>query len=512
MIWLTFYFAFAFALLCVLIALKSRRKFKFREGIKIPRVSIWTAIRVVTQFYTDLLLPIQTIRKEGGNIAYINVLSENFIVVSNADMIQSFSRDPDRLITKSLQSPAFDALREIFGPSVVSLDSGIAHSHLRRYLVPTLSAGLKQHFDGISGMVNKLLFKLDDIYSERTSENQFVNLNFVMKLLAFDMFGEIAMNYDFGALECCDFMADFPGDKTSTVLLAVDYLSGYTREWALLSSVPLVGSALTIAVRRKIKKALAVIHAFFNEIFERRQSESPRTYNKRHKDILDVLIDAKNEGVMLEKEDVVHHMIAFIFSGCHTISSLLLWTLISITKNKNVEEKIISELISVMGPSGVDVEYQHLDKMTYMNIVLMETMRLYPQFPVVTRQAIDDCVVNGYQFPRGTHVLINCFSLHRDPKYWIKPEEFNPDLHFSEDSVRHPYAYLPYSFGDRKCLGEHLSKFQAKIALSMLLRNFRVELKDNRQTFTPIVHSVLMDVKEDVMVRFVPRLEHGEEG
>jgi hypothetical protein len=123
--------------------------------------------------------------------------------------------------------------------------------------------------------------------------------------------------------------------------LAVDYLSGYTREWALLSSVPLVGSALTIAVRRKIKKALAVIHAFFNEIFERRQSgktlrivyrakpllsisdpasnnhtiESPRTYNKRHKDILDVLIDAKNEGVMLEKEDVVHHMIAFIFSG-----------------------------------------------------------------------------------------------------------------------------------------------------------------------------------------------------
>jgi cytochrome P450 len=68
------------------------------------------------------------------------------------------------------------------------------------------------------------------------------------------------------------------------------------------------------------------------------------------------------------------------------------------------------------------------------------------------------------------------------------------------------------SYISRKCLGEHLSKFQAKIALSMLLRNFRVELKDNRQTFTPIVHSVLMDVKEDVMVRFVPRLEHGEEG
>ena len=49
------------------------------------------------------------------------------------------------------------------------------------------------------------MFKLDDTYSERTSENQFANLSFVMKLLAFDMFGEVAMNYDFGALDAGDF-------------------------------------------------------------------------------------------------------------------------------------------------------------------------------------------------------------------------------------------------------------------------------------------------------------------
>ncbi len=67
-------------------------------------------------------------------------------------------------------------------------------------------------------------------------------------------------------------------------------------------------------------------------------------------------------------------------------------------------------------------------------------------------------------------------------------------------------------FLPRKCLGEHLSKFQTKIALSMVLRNFKVEFKDTQQQLTPIVHSVLMDVKEEVMVRFVPRLEHSEEG
>lgn len=39
-----------------------------------------------------------------------------------------------------------------------------------------------------------------------------------------------------------------------------------------------------------------------------------------------------------------------------------------------------------------------------------------------------------------------------------------------------------------------------------------MEFKEKQQSITPIVHSVLMDVKEEVMVRFVPRLEHGEEG
>ena len=91
---------------------------------------------------------------------------------------------------------------------------------------------------------------------------------------------------------------------------------------------------------------------------------------------------------------------------CHTISSLLFWTLTSILQHKHVEDKIRRELTSVMGPSGVDIEYHHLDKMNYMNLVLMETMRLYPQFPVVTRQAIDDCIINGYQFPRGVRNII----------------------------------------------------------------------------------------------------------
>lgn len=63
-------------------------------------------------------------------MAYINILSENFIVVSNADIIQTFSRDPDRLITKSLQSPAFDALREVSTKAVIFIALTERYTHL----------------------------------------------------------------------------------------------------------------------------------------------------------------------------------------------------------------------------------------------------------------------------------------------------------------------------------------------------------------------------------------------
>lgn len=68
--------------------------------------------------------------------------------------------------------------------------------------------------------------------------------------------------------------------------------------------------------------------------------------------------------------------------------------------------------------------------------------------------------------PKGAAVAMNVFDIHRSPKYYTNPEVFDPE-HFSKESVanRHPYAFIPFSKGARKCIGMYLRQlFKVAIA------------------------------------------------
>jgi cytochrome P450 len=54
-------------------------------------------------------------------------------------------------------------------------------------------------------------------------------------------------------------------------------------------------------------------------------------------------------------------------------------------------------------------------------------------------------------------LLINFYTLHRRPDIWgDDAEQFNPD-HFLPEQMekRHPYSFLPFSGGQRNCIGNY---------------------------------------------------------
>uniref|UniRef100_G1LCJ9 unspecific monooxygenase n=1 Tax=Ailuropoda melanoleuca TaxID=9646 RepID=G1LCJ9_AILME len=117
--------------------------------------------------------------------------------------------------------------------------------------------------------------------------------------------------------------------------------------------------------------------------------------------------------------------------------------------------------------------YDALAQMEYMDMVLNESLRLYPIAGRLERMCKKDVEISGVFIPKGTLVIVPTFSLHRDLDLWPEPEEFRPER-FSKknkDSIN-PYIYLPFGTGPRNCLGMRFAIMNMKLALVRVLKNF----------------------------------------
>jgi cytochrome P450 len=88
---------------------------------------------------------------------------------------------------------------------------------------------------------------------------------------------------------------------------------------------------------------------------------------------------------------------------------------------------------------------------------------------------VGDDEIGGYAFPAGANVVVCQYATHRHPRFWERPEAFEPDRFTPErEQARHPYAYFPFGRGPRACIGSHFAMLEAVIALAVLLKRFRV--------------------------------------
>lgn len=118
--------------------------------------------------------------------------------------------------------------------------------------------------------------------------------------------------------------------------------------------------------------------------------------------------------------------------------------------HQDIQEKAFDEVQQVMRQSNGDITDCELHKMQYLEMVIKETMRLFPVLPIHARMATDDIKLENYTIPRGANIVISVFNAHRNPNNWgsdadkFIPERFLPD-NFAKV---HPYAFIPFSRGE----------------------------------------------------------------
>nr|GEY02642.1 cytochrome P450 71A1-like [Tanacetum cinerariifolium] len=138
--------------------------------------------------------------------------------------------------------------------------------------------------------------------------------------------------------------------------------------------------------------------------------------------------------------------------------------------------KLQQEVRNVIGNKG-KVNEDDLDKLKYLKAVIKETLRLYPAAPLlVPREAIDRCVINGYEIPKKTLVYVNVWAVGRNPNCWERPEEFEPERFMgSGSSIDYngtDFELTPFGSGRRICPGIPMAAVTMEMTLSNLIYSF----------------------------------------
>jgi len=107
--------------------------------------------------------------------------------------------------------------------------------------------------------------------------------------------------------------------------------------------------------------------------------------------------------------------------------------------------------------------------------------------------------------PKGTSVCLSLYLLNRNPQIYPKPEIFNPDRFFTQESAkRHPYDFLPFSGGARNCIGKTFALKQIKIVMAHLVRHFRFEANAKEEDLD-LTLQISLRASNGVHIRLIPR-------
>lgn len=211
-------------------------------------------------------------------------------------------------------------------------------------------------------------------------------------------------------------------------------------------------------------------------------AENPQDFIDMY--LLHVDEEKKNNSNSSFNDNYLFYIIGDLFiAGTDTTTNSLLWCLLYMSLNPGIQEKVYEEIERVVGadraPSLTDKA-----QMPYTEATIMEVQRLTVVVPLsIPHMTSEKTVLLGYTIPKGTIILPNLWSLHRDPAIWEKPDDFYPNRFLDDQGqLIKKETFIPFGIGKRVCMGEQLAKMELFLMFVSLMQNFTFALpKDSKK-------------------------------
>ncbi|XP_065864565.1 cytochrome P450 71D445-like [Euphorbia lathyris] len=216
---------------------------------------------------------------------------------------------------------------------------------------------------------------------------------------------------------------------------------------------------------------------------EHRSSRKGQISTEKVEDLVDVLLNLQEEGGLEFPlgDDTIKAMIMDAFvAGTDTSSTAIIWGMAELMRNPEVMAKAQAEIRKKYNVKGT-VDEENLHELNYFSLVVKETLRLHPPAPLlIPRECRESCVIDGYDIPVKSKIMVNVWAMARDERIWEEAEKFKPErfLGSSIDYKGNNYEYIPFGAGRRICPGIILGVANIELPLAMLLFHFDWKLVD----------------------------------
>jgi cytochrome P450 len=230
-----------------------------------------------------------------------------------------------------------------------------------------------------------------------------------------------------------------------------------------LEKLPIPSTLRFRSARRRLDATIARL------IAERRRNPRDR------KDLLTLLLlaqDTEGDGGGMTDTQLRDEAMTIFLAGHETTANAMAWTWHLLSQNPEAEGRLHEELDRVLEGRAPGVA--DLPRLRYTEMVLSESMRLFPPAWILGRRAIVDHELGGYRIPAGSIVLLSQWITHRDARYFPDPLRFDPQRFTAEAQAARPrFSYFPFGGGPRVCIGEGFAWMEGVLVLATIARRWR---------------------------------------
>lgn len=218
--------------------------------------------------------------------------------------------------------------------------------------------------------------------------------------------------------------------------------------------------------------------------------------------ILEALLVAANEDKDITDYEVKGNLLTILMAGEDTTAYTLAWAVYYLCKYPEVQEKLRNEANRVLNTGNFIEDYNQLNSLPFTDALTMETMRLKPVAPLLLLQANEDITVKDHLFKKGDELVLESRFACKHMDHFLNAAEFdlgrwiNRVPNKSEEG-HNLQAYLPFGSGPRFCPGKNLAQLELRMVLSMLVKNFKIEMVTKEE-----------DIKEIKAFTLMPSLFH----